>query len=158
MLYIEIFNKYIFFPTVSLFVYPALVVVMAPPSGQWMNGWNPSRWPNTEKPLPLLELKRWNRCHAWKLSKHAYLTCINESQNEPITRGYNLLKFIYPHLTRSLFSFSKRDIRNIGVRLPGHQKRIAYSILGLQDPTVTLDLFAVWKILLSEAALFWTGL
>uniref|UniRef100_A0A673GAX2 receptor protein-tyrosine kinase n=1 Tax=Sinocyclocheilus rhinocerous TaxID=307959 RepID=A0A673GAX2_9TELE len=35
------------------------------------------------------------------------------------------------------------DIRNIGVRLPGHQKRIAYSILGLQDLTATLDLFAV---------------
>uniref|UniRef100_A0A673MBG1 receptor protein-tyrosine kinase n=1 Tax=Sinocyclocheilus rhinocerous TaxID=307959 RepID=A0A673MBG1_9TELE len=35
------------------------------------------------------------------------------------------------------------DIGNIGVRLPGHQKRIAYSILGLQDPTATLDLFAV---------------
>lgn len=42
-----------------------------------------------------------------------------------------------------LFSFSKRDISNIGVRLPGHQKRIAYSILGLQDPTGTLDLCAV---------------
>ncbi|XP_077054166.1 ephrin type-A receptor 2a isoform X2 [Siphateles boraxobius] len=35
------------------------------------------------------------------------------------------------------------DISSIGVRLPGHQKRIAYSILGLQDPTGTLDLFAV---------------
>uniref|UniRef100_A0A672N940 receptor protein-tyrosine kinase n=1 Tax=Sinocyclocheilus grahami TaxID=75366 RepID=A0A672N940_SINGR len=35
------------------------------------------------------------------------------------------------------------DIKNIGVRLPGHQKRIAYSILGLQDLTATLDLFAV---------------
>ncbi|XP_051561850.1 ephrin type-A receptor 2a isoform X3 [Myxocyprinus asiaticus] len=35
------------------------------------------------------------------------------------------------------------DIRNIGVRLPGHQKRISYSILGLQDPTGTLDIFAV---------------
>uniref|UniRef100_A0A8C1ZJE3 receptor protein-tyrosine kinase n=1 Tax=Cyprinus carpio TaxID=7962 RepID=A0A8C1ZJE3_CYPCA len=35
------------------------------------------------------------------------------------------------------------DIANIGVRLPGHQKRIAYSILGLQDPTATLDVFAV---------------
>ncbi|KTG11338.1 hypothetical protein cypCar_00012777 [Cyprinus carpio] len=35
------------------------------------------------------------------------------------------------------------DIGNIGVRLPGHQKRIAYSILGLQDPTATLDVFAV---------------
>ncbi|XP_051997459.1 ephrin type-A receptor 2-like [Xyrauchen texanus] len=35
------------------------------------------------------------------------------------------------------------DIRNIGVCLPGHQKRIAYSILGLQDPPGTLDLFAV---------------
>lgn len=35
------------------------------------------------------------------------------------------------------------DIGNIGVRLPGHQKRIAYSILGLQDPTGNFNLFAV---------------
>lgn len=37
-----------------------------------------------------------------------------------------------------------RDIRNIGVRLPGHLKRIAYSILGLKDQTSTLSVFAVW--------------
>ena len=36
-----------------------------------------------------------------------------------------------------------RDIRNIGVRLPGHMKRIAYSILGLKDQTSTLSVFAV---------------
>uniref|UniRef100_A0A8C7I6W7 receptor protein-tyrosine kinase n=1 Tax=Oncorhynchus kisutch TaxID=8019 RepID=A0A8C7I6W7_ONCKI len=30
------------------------------------------------------------------------------------------------------------DIKNIGVRLPGHLKRIAYSILGLKDQTSTL--------------------
>ncbi|XP_046881577.1 ephrin type-A receptor 2a [Hypomesus transpacificus] len=35
------------------------------------------------------------------------------------------------------------DIRNIGVRLPGHMKRIAYSILGLKDQTSTLSVFAV---------------
>lgn len=38
-----------------------------------------------------------------------------------------------------------RDIRNIGVRLPGHLKRIAYSILGLKDQTSTLSVFAVWR-------------
>uniref|UniRef100_A0A8C8HE12 receptor protein-tyrosine kinase n=1 Tax=Oncorhynchus tshawytscha TaxID=74940 RepID=A0A8C8HE12_ONCTS len=31
------------------------------------------------------------------------------------------------------------DIRNIGVRLPGHMKRIAYSILGLKDQTSSLS-------------------
>lgn len=36
-----------------------------------------------------------------------------------------------------------RDIKNIGVRLPGHLKRIAYSILGLKDQTSTLSVFAV---------------
>lgn len=36
-----------------------------------------------------------------------------------------------------------RDIRNIGVRLPGHMKRIAYSILGLKDETSSLSVFAV---------------
>uniref|UniRef100_A0A8C6LG35 receptor protein-tyrosine kinase n=1 Tax=Nothobranchius furzeri TaxID=105023 RepID=A0A8C6LG35_NOTFU len=35
------------------------------------------------------------------------------------------------------------DIRKIGVRLPGHLKRIAYSILGLKDQTSTLSVFAV---------------
>ncbi|KAM3621771.1 uncharacterized protein V6R79_015758 [Siganus canaliculatus] len=35
------------------------------------------------------------------------------------------------------------DIRNIGVRLPGHMKRIAYSILGLKDETSPLSVFAV---------------
>ncbi|TNM88773.1 hypothetical protein fugu_005027 [Takifugu bimaculatus] len=35
------------------------------------------------------------------------------------------------------------DIRNIGVRLPGHLKRIAYSILGLKDETSSLSVFAV---------------
>ncbi|XP_030634662.1 ephrin type-A receptor 2a [Chanos chanos] len=35
------------------------------------------------------------------------------------------------------------DIKNIGVRLPGHQRRIAYSILGMQEPTGPLDVFAV---------------
>ena len=36
-----------------------------------------------------------------------------------------------------------RDIKNIGVRLPGHLKRIAYSIMGLKDQTSTLSVFAV---------------
>ncbi|XP_051931335.1 ephrin type-A receptor 2a isoform X2 [Hippocampus zosterae] len=35
------------------------------------------------------------------------------------------------------------DIRNIGVRLPGHMKRIAYSILGLKDECSSLSVFAV---------------
>ncbi|XP_061779416.1 ephrin type-A receptor 2a [Nerophis lumbriciformis] len=35
------------------------------------------------------------------------------------------------------------DIRNIGVRLPGHMKRIAYSILGLKDESGPLSVFAV---------------
>lgn len=44
-----------------------------------------------------------------------------------------------------LCSFFFRDIKNIGVRLPGHLKRIAYSILGLKDQTSTLSVFAVWS-------------
>lgn len=39
--------------------------------------------------------------------------------------------------------YVSRDIKNIGVRLPGHLKRIAYSILGLKDQTSTLSVFAV---------------
>ncbi|KAM9409786.1 ephrin type-A receptor 2a [Pholidichthys leucotaenia] len=35
------------------------------------------------------------------------------------------------------------DVRNIGVRLPGHMKRIVYSILGLKDETTSLSVFAV---------------
>ncbi|XP_060724140.1 ephrin type-A receptor 2a [Tachysurus vachellii] len=36
------------------------------------------------------------------------------------------------------------DLKKIGVRLPGHQKRMAYSILGLQEPTEgPVDVFSV---------------
>ena len=48
----------------------------------------------------------------------------------------NLL--IFPYLVSHC-----RDIRNVGVRLPGHMKRIAYSILGLKDQTSSLSVFAV---------------
>lgn len=53
----------------------------------------------------------------------------------------------------SIFLFY-RDIRNIGVRLPGHLKRIAYSILGLKDQTSTLSVFAVWGTHLIYRALY----
>lgn len=33
-----------------------------------------------------------------------------------------------------------RDIKRIGVRLPGHQKRIAYSLLGLKDQVNTVGI------------------
>ncbi|XP_026870349.2 ephrin type-A receptor 2 [Electrophorus electricus] len=42
-----------------------------------------------------------------------------------------------------VLQMKSEDIRNIGVRLPGHLKRIAYSILGLKDQTSTLSVFAV---------------
>lgn len=42
------------------------------------------------------------------------------------------------------FSLPHSDIKNIGVRLPGHMKRIAYSILGLKDETSSLSVFSVW--------------
>lgn len=53
---------------------------------------------------------------------------------------------LWPSPSRVCFFFSphvSRDIKNIGVRLPGHLKRIAYSILGLKDQTSTLSVFAV---------------
>uniref|UniRef100_A0A8C8DBQ7 receptor protein-tyrosine kinase n=1 Tax=Oncorhynchus tshawytscha TaxID=74940 RepID=A0A8C8DBQ7_ONCTS len=42
-----------------------------------------------------------------------------------------------------VLQMKNEDIKNIGVRLPGHLKRIAYSILGLKDQTSTLSVFAV---------------
>uniref|UniRef100_A0A8C5DT58 receptor protein-tyrosine kinase n=1 Tax=Gouania willdenowi TaxID=441366 RepID=A0A8C5DT58_GOUWI len=42
-----------------------------------------------------------------------------------------------------VMQMKNEDIKNIGVRLPGHLKRIAYSILGLKDQTSTLSVFAV---------------
>ncbi|KAG7477590.1 hypothetical protein MATL_G00071210 [Megalops atlanticus] len=42
-----------------------------------------------------------------------------------------------------VLQMKNEDIRNIGVRLPGHMKRIAYSILGLKDQTSTLSVFSV---------------
>ncbi|KAF3860119.1 hypothetical protein F7725_000374 [Dissostichus mawsoni] len=38
-----------------------------------------------------------------------------------------------------VLQMKNEDIKNIGVRLPGHLKRIAYSILGLKDQTSTLS-------------------
>uniref|UniRef100_A0A6Q2YUX1 receptor protein-tyrosine kinase n=1 Tax=Esox lucius TaxID=8010 RepID=A0A6Q2YUX1_ESOLU len=40
-----------------------------------------------------------------------------------------------------VLQMKNEDIKNIGVRLPGHLKRIAYSILGLKDQTSTLSVF-----------------
>uniref|UniRef100_A0A3B3RF74 receptor protein-tyrosine kinase n=1 Tax=Paramormyrops kingsleyae TaxID=1676925 RepID=A0A3B3RF74_9TELE len=42
-----------------------------------------------------------------------------------------------------VLQMKNEDIRNVGVRLPGHLKRIAYSILGLKDQTSSLSVFAV---------------
>ncbi|CAB1437861.1 unnamed protein product [Pleuronectes platessa] len=42
-----------------------------------------------------------------------------------------------------VLSLRHEDIRNIGVRLPGHMKRIAYSILGLKDEISSLSVFSV---------------
>ncbi|XP_028264865.1 ephrin type-A receptor 2 isoform X2 [Parambassis ranga] len=42
-----------------------------------------------------------------------------------------------------VLQMKNEDIKSIGVRLPGHLKRIAYSILGLKDQTSTLSVFAV---------------
>uniref|UniRef100_A0A3Q3WYA9 receptor protein-tyrosine kinase n=1 Tax=Mola mola TaxID=94237 RepID=A0A3Q3WYA9_MOLML len=42
-----------------------------------------------------------------------------------------------------VLALRNEDIRNIGVRLPGHMKRIAYSILGLKDEASSLSVFAV---------------
>uniref|UniRef100_A0A8C7WM45 receptor protein-tyrosine kinase n=1 Tax=Oryzias sinensis TaxID=183150 RepID=A0A8C7WM45_9TELE len=42
-----------------------------------------------------------------------------------------------------VLQMKNEDVKNIGVRLPGHLKRIAYSILGLKDQTSTLSVFAV---------------
>lgn len=52
---------------------------------------------------------------------------------------------VNPPLIHTAMFLFHRDIKNIGVRLPGHLKRIAYSILGLKDQTSTLSVFAVWS-------------
>lgn len=43
-------------------------------------------------------------------------------------------------LTLPLFLSTHSDIKRIGVRLPGHQKRIAYSLLGLKDQVNTVGI------------------
>uniref|UniRef100_A0A8C9T382 receptor protein-tyrosine kinase n=1 Tax=Scleropages formosus TaxID=113540 RepID=A0A8C9T382_SCLFO len=42
-----------------------------------------------------------------------------------------------------VLQMKNEDIRNIGVRLPGHLKRIAYSILGMKDQCSSLSVFSV---------------
>ncbi|XP_038128905.1 ephrin type-A receptor 2a [Cyprinodon tularosa] len=66
-----------------------------------------------------------------------WLESIKMSQyNESFTRaGITTMEHV--------LALRPEDIRNIGVRLPGHMKRIAYSILGLKDETSSLSVFAV---------------
>ncbi|XP_047204397.1 ephrin type-A receptor 2a [Girardinichthys multiradiatus] len=66
-----------------------------------------------------------------------WLESIKMSQyNESFTRaGITTMEHV--------LALRHEDIRNIGVRLPGHMKRIAYSILGLKDETSSLSVFAV---------------
>ncbi|XP_070367069.1 ephrin type-A receptor 2 isoform X2 [Equus asinus] len=45
-----------------------------------------------------------------------------------------------PDSLKTLADFDPRDIKRIGVRLPGHQKRIAYSLLGLKDQVNTVGI------------------
>ncbi|KAM4582024.1 ephrin type-A receptor 2a [Fundulus diaphanus] len=66
-----------------------------------------------------------------------WLESIKMSQyNESFTRaGITTMEHV--------LALRPEDIKNIGVRLPGHMKRIAYSILGLKDETSSLSVFAV---------------
>lgn len=63
--------------------------------------------------------------------------CVNSVGMRPKSKSHVLL------ILYTVMSLVHRDIKNIGVRLPGHLKRIAYSILGLKDQTSTLSVFAV---------------
>ncbi|XP_043917782.1 ephrin type-A receptor 2 [Protopterus annectens] len=42
-----------------------------------------------------------------------------------------------------VLQMTTEDIKNVGVRLPGHQKRIAYSILGLKEQACSMGVYTV---------------
>ncbi len=114
-----------------------------------------------------LERQKWDisTIYAWLLATYFNHSCVSSSNiwilfsYQPSTPGCestptsiivvslcktdNLL--FLAHSKQYDLSFPFRDIRNIGVRLPGHMKRIAYSILGLKDETSSLSVFAVWS-------------
>ncbi|XP_038677857.1 ephrin type-A receptor 2 isoform X3 [Scyliorhinus canicula] len=52
-----------------------------------------------------------------------------------MTAGYNTMEHVVQLTTE--------DVKKIGVRLPGHQKRIAYSILGLQEQATSMGVYTV---------------
>ncbi|XP_067826627.1 ephrin type-A receptor 2 [Heptranchias perlo] len=52
-----------------------------------------------------------------------------------MTAGYSTMEHIVQLTTE--------DVKKIGVRLPGHQKRIAYSILGLQEQANSMGVYTV---------------
>ncbi|XP_043531668.1 ephrin type-A receptor 2 isoform X1 [Chiloscyllium plagiosum] len=52
-----------------------------------------------------------------------------------MSAGYNTMEHIVQLTTE--------DVKKIGVRLPGHQKRIAYSILGLQEQASSMGVYTV---------------
>ncbi|XP_078498672.1 ephrin type-A receptor 2 isoform X2 [Lissotriton helveticus] len=45
-----------------------------------------------------------------------------------------------PDSLKTMADFDPRDIKKLGIRLPGHQKRIAFSILGLQEQASTMGI------------------
>ncbi|XP_069467203.1 ephrin type-A receptor 2 isoform X2 [Ambystoma mexicanum] len=45
-----------------------------------------------------------------------------------------------PDSLKTMADFDPRDIKKLGIRLPGHQKRIAFSILGLQEQASTMGM------------------
>ncbi|XP_066493769.1 ephrin type-A receptor 2 isoform X4 [Tiliqua scincoides] len=104
----------------------------------------------------------------WELSNHEVMKAINEgfrlpapmdcpsaiyqlmmrcwqqerSQRPKFTDIVSILDKLIraPESLKTLADFDPRDIKKIGVRLPGHQKRIAYSLLGLKEQVSTIGI------------------
>uniref|UniRef100_A0A4W3HLK3 receptor protein-tyrosine kinase n=1 Tax=Callorhinchus milii TaxID=7868 RepID=A0A4W3HLK3_CALMI len=58
---------------------------------------------------------------------------MQQYQENFVTAGYSTMEHVV--------QLSTEDVKNIGIRLPGHQKRIAYSILGLQEQASSLGVY-----------------
>lgn len=80
---------------------PAPAARTAPPSGQCLSGWSPSRWASTARTLPALASSPWTRSCRWRTSEWMYLL------EELVKCGgskTNILKFLPPQ-AKSFMNF-----------------------------------------------------
>lgn len=90
-----------------------------------VTGWTPSKWANTKITSWLPASPHWTLSPPWALSQ--YRTIIYNNQNTNKTKDIS-----YAQRLTLFFLLCPRDVRQIGITLIGHQRRIVSSIQTLR--------------------------